>query len=356
MRSKFTTVLAIGILVLFAIEVSAQAPTITWPEWGPEHQVDVPPNIPILTFAEGDPNAPDPDDPTYAQDLDVKDLYYTEDDVYVYFKLVMNPNADVRRLLTDTQTYQGNQYIRLFFTVDPQPQLDWEDSTGLTWGWYASGYDYIAQLFPINTEFEDQTGYQNPLQEHTQVNNQWSFQQYRADTTKGVIVEWNEDYNEAQVAIEKWMLQNPQNLPDYELQMFFGVMVTASAHLQDRMWFATEYYNGPNKKAYMVPWTEAAVSVDEGERTVPMEFHLAQNFPNPFNPSTTIQFAVPEAADVLLEVYNILGQKVATVFEGHTSAGQYSVIFDARDLPSGVYVYTLRSGRFQQSRQMMLIK
>jgi hypothetical protein len=356
MKTKFTTVLGIVCMVLFAIQVSAQAPTISWPEWGAEHQVDVPPNTPILTFEEGDPNAPDPDDPTYAQDLDVQDLFYQEDDVYVYFKLVMNPNADVRRLLTDTDTYQGNQYIRLFFTVDPEPALDWEDSTGLTWGWYASGYDYIAQVFPVNAEFEAETGYQNMLQEHTQINNQWSYEQYRADTTKGVIVQWNDDYNVAQVAIEKHMLQNPQNLDDYELQVFFGVMITASAHLQDREWFATEYFQGPSKKGYMVPWTEAPVSVDEKDRAIPDGYRLAQNYPNPFNPSTTIEFAIPEATNILIEVYNILGQKVATVYEGHTNAGQYSVVFDARNLPSGVYVYTLRSGSFHKSKQMILIK
>ncbi|MGQ9804546.1 MAG: T9SS type A sorting domain-containing protein [Chlorobiales bacterium] len=88
----------------------------------------------------------------------------------------------------------------------------------------------------------------------------------------------------------------------------------------------------------------------------PKEFKLEQNYPNPFNPTTTIQFAVPSVSDVKLEVFNILGQKVASLVNRRMEAGVHTVNFNATNLSSGVYFYRLQSGSFVQTKKMMLIK
>jgi surface protein len=88
----------------------------------------------------------------------------------------------------------------------------------------------------------------------------------------------------------------------------------------------------------------------------PTEFALSQNFPNPFNPSTTIRYALPEAAQVRLEVYTVTGQRVATLASGEQNAGWHAVDFDGSGLASGVYVYRLQAGGFVQTRKLMLIK
>lgn len=89
---------------------------------------------------------------------------------------------------------------------------------------------------------------------------------------------------------------------------------------------------------------------------VPSEFRLAQNFPNPFNPTTRIEYALPVSTDVVVTVYNTLGQEVARMQEGVKAAGIHSLEFAADGLPSGVYLYTLRAGGHVETRKMMVLK
>lgn len=90
--------------------------------------------------------------------------------------------------------------------------------------------------------------------------------------------------------------------------------------------------------------------------TIPLEFALFQNYPNPFNPVTNINFNLPEKNLVELAVYNVLGQKIATLTNEILEAGVYSIPFDATQLSSGVYIYTIRSGMFNKSSKMLLLK
>ncbi|MFH2030976.1 MAG: T9SS type A sorting domain-containing protein, partial [Bacteroidota bacterium] len=88
----------------------------------------------------------------------------------------------------------------------------------------------------------------------------------------------------------------------------------------------------------------------------PDQFYLAQNYPNPFNPATKISFSIAERSNVTLKVINLLGQEVATLFNGVKFAGVHEVSFNASNLASGVYFYTLSAGDFVSTKKMMLIK
>jgi hypothetical protein len=98
-----------------------------------------------------------------------------------------------------------------------------------------------------------------------------------------------------------------------------------------------------------------ATAVEETAQT-PREFRLGEAHPNPFNPGTTIEYDLPGESAITLEVYNISGQKVATVDSGRKSAGKHAVVWNARGLPSGVYFYTLRAGEYRRTGKAVLIK
>ncbi len=93
-----------------------------------------------------------------------------------------------------------------------------------------------------------------------------------------------------------------------------------------------------------------------GQGSQPEEFALQQNYPNPFNPATRIPFSVRGSWFVLLKVYDALGREVATLVNETKQPGEYSVVFDGNDLPSGVYLYRLTAGNFSQTRKMTLVR
>lgn len=86
------------------------------------------------------------------------------------------------------------------------------------------------------------------------------------------------------------------------------------------------------------------------------DYNLDQNYPNPFNPTTAINYSIKSAGLVTLKVYDMLGTEVASLVNERKETGSYSVTFDARNLPSGIYFYTLTSGNFMATKKLILLK
>jgi N-acetylneuraminic acid mutarotase len=103
-------------------------------------------------------------------------------------------------------------------------------------------------------------------------------------------------------------------------------------------------------------WNSGTSRVEQLSPTAPKTFLLEQNYPNPFNPSTTIRYQLPVASEVKLEVYDVLGKKVATLVSERQAAGYYQYVWNANGLTSGVYFYRLQAGGFVETKKMMLVK
>lgn len=122
------------------------------------------------------------------------------------------------------------------------------------------------------------------------------------------------------------------------------------------------YFSGVQSKMASPPaWDpttagETEVQGDAGGTRAGAAFGLEPNYPNPFNPSTEIRFALPEAAHVTLVVYDVTGREVMRLVDGALEAGRHQVRWDASSLPSGVYLYQLRAGSFTKTQRMTLVK
>ncbi len=127
------------------------------------------------------------------------------------------------------------------------------------------------------------------------------------------------------------------------------IYLTAGQHT-----LMTQFINGGFNFSSM-EFTLTTTDVKE-ENNIPLTYELKQNYPNPFNPGTTISWQSPISSWQTLKVYDVLGNEVATLVNEYKPAGNYEAIFDASNLPSGIYIYRIMAGDFIQSKKMILIK
>ena len=107
---------------------------------------------------------------------------------------------------------------------------------------------------------------------------------------------------------------------------------------------------------FLSNYSVALTDAKENEQSFPTKFELSQNYPNPFNPSTTISYSIPQASNIKLEVFNILGEKIASLVNGFTQSGNHHVLWNAGNCASGIYFYRISSKDLVQTKKMMLLK
>ncbi|HMQ79622.1 MAG TPA: T9SS type A sorting domain-containing protein [Ignavibacteria bacterium] len=98
------------------------------------------------------------------------------------------------------------------------------------------------------------------------------------------------------------------------------------------------------------------IGIQQNNNNLPKSFRLEQNFPNPFNPSTTITFEMPNSANVKLTIYDATGKEIEILVNGIQSAGKHEVVWDAFDFPSGIYFYKLEAENYLETKKMIIIK
>ncbi|MFZ0456587.1 MAG: T9SS type A sorting domain-containing protein, partial [Ignavibacteriaceae bacterium] len=130
----------------------------------------------------------------------------------------------------------------------------------------------------------------------------------------------------------------------------------------DLNWFPDEYTAWKAQSDWEHRWIQFMLGghdpygAVETATNIPQKFQLQQNYPNPFNPSTVISFTIPKAGYVSLKVYNMLGQEVSVLVDGYKAAQTYNINFDAPNLSSGVYIYSVKFDNQIVTRKMILMK
>lgn len=111
-----------------------------------------------------------------------------------------------------------------------------------------------------------------------------------------------------------------------------------------------------SSRVYKVYITQNVVSVQNIGSHIPDNYSLSQNYPNPFNPSTKIGFEIPKSEIVKIEIYDVLGKHIQTLVSESLNAGQYEVTWNADNIPSGVYYYSIEAGEYKSNKKMILLK
>ena len=138
----------------------------------------------------------------------------------------------------------------------------------------------------------------------------------------------------------------------YDLSIVAGIGIP--------IWIGFRYNTDVTNAGFFVYLDDISISsptsVDQTDAGVPDKFSLSQNYPNPFNPSTAIHFSLPSSGYVSLNIFNTLGEEVATLVAEQLTPGTYKVEWIANGIPSGVYFYRLQVGRFVDTRKLVLLK
>jgi hypothetical protein len=136
-----------------------------------------------------------------------------------------------------------------------------------------------------------------------------------------------------------------------DLRSYDGAGKITSDLLQE--WADTGWVNSYRS---LFSYPQAQVTAVGDSRTAVRQYSLRSNYPNPFNPSTAISYSLEKAGDVKLKIYDVLGREVATLVNGKNEAGDHTVIWNARSVPSGVYFYKITAESYIQTKKMILMK
>jgi hypothetical protein len=241
-------------------------------------------------------------------------------------------------------------YPNLNFSEDMQTMYD--D------GWTGAGVVYAGHIGSEGNEYQDGWGPYEHLPPSQWVSslgegyrrcctsNSWVGQALAA-RIMGVEDLWNHDAFFDYV--DRWMYEDDTEDVN-EILSATGWDFTANWQRQGQSWdtFVDDLWDTYRSEISAVP--------DFNYISTPVKYVLYQNFPNPFNPKTEINYQLPVSTNVNLSVFNAKGQKVLTLESGLKAAGQHRVQWNAHDMPSGVYFYSLKAGSFRDVKKMILLK
>jgi hypothetical protein len=312
---------------------------------------------PANTQIDVDKTAEETGDMPTGPDFDIQDIYMTSDSDYVYVRVVIDP--------TGTLTGQYTQYDNApVFELQFDTFL--ESQQGLSWGnWWFLGGDYKINLADVYNP-------DNPKSEIAvwQFTGDYEGAEETYDSVGTAMAAVNSSDTELEIAISRDLIRTGSDVRPF-------IYSVGDENWDNEEYFPNDLPDEGQRPAYvanynfvegtggsnlMVAAGEADAIVDSKGTVAPSEFTLNPNYPNPFNPSTTISFVLPVAQKVNVTVFDVLGQKVKTLLDNENlTAGMSMVTWNGdnesgKQVSSGIYFYQVRSEKFNATRKMILMK
>lgn len=341
MRHYGLVLVVVGLL-FFGFQAQAQI-TIDGisDDWQPNWQLDTNPPIPA------------PDNPIEltedidSVDMDVDDIYVIDDSNYLYVRIDMNELGDLYTI-GDTNYYEPPVNVAIYIDADA------DSATGITWGWWRGGFDYMAYLTHNDRDslpwgwMEDAGGLMYIYDQAAHPN--WGFN-LLPDTAITAISALS-PYNWLESALPR------DTMPDWGAGDSIGIAIVVQ---QAVTWLSDYVPDDFGSQLYFHTVINDFSGVEEHEIPErPKIIGLSQNHPNPFSKFTTLEFYLPEAIFVQLEIYDIQGRKVRSLKRGKFAAGSYTVTWDRKDyrgkrVPPGIYFCRLATNKKVVTRKMAVI-
>jgi len=307
-------------------------------DWDASMQFDVAPNA-----------VEEAGDYALSDSLDIKDVYVTHDSANLYIRIDINDDGDVRGLKDILRDSDGNKPL-----IQIGLDTDMNKDTGFNfWGSCATGADfYINATDPVGN-FELQSGYQYGI---LNCNTEWPWAPVEGDSCK---VAYDDIYGTSiEIAIPRAAIGEVAG--QYESTAIF-------IWSEDpREWGNVE--NVPNDRKevrnvynYGRGIGDLTTAMEDDQIIQPVKFSLDQNYPNPFNPTTTIKYSLEKVQHVDISIYNLIGQKVTTLYNGIQSAGSHQVVWNGLNstgskVSTGMYFYRIQGEKNTMIKKMILMK
>lgn len=288
-------------------------------------------------------------------EFDVKDIYFTSDSTYIYVRIDINPAATFAGMFNN---YTESPVFQLFFEVN------WGDTTGLGYGgFWRLPVDYMVDLSAAL--HPDSTGNEVPVYDYIA---DWAgaYEEFEAIPGSYAYYAKNTEDNVVEIAVPREFINAGTDVRPW-------LYVVG-----DQIWENEEYvpnpiiegfdeyysidYNFRNGSSVHRLGDISVVSVENEEGNTSVDgFGLVANYPNPFNPSTTIEFTLSERSMIKIEVFDVLGRRVSTLVNQELNAGQQRVVWNGTSdsgiqMVSGAYIFRISSEKNTISRKMMLLK
>jgi len=240
------------------------------------------------------------------------------------------------KIRTKYRLLDANSIFQIQYNISDIPG-NWHLRSGMT-----SSFDGEYQRVTVGYINDSGTQNNDSSRSNTFITNTW----YTGETWYSDSIKYTKQ--------DSLVISSSENIYNREYLALCVFSRSASTPRVDVDWVTVRKFAQPEPEIQL--GTLITSAIENNKINIPFRTELLQNYPNPFNPSTKIKYTLPKSDKVKIEVFNLLGQQVETLINKQMPSGSHEVVFTAKNLPSGVYLYRIQAGDYQEVRKMILLK